>query len=108
MFVYATMFVDVMLFERSKEAPSFTFPCLLSVRRQKTKKTPEILIASQNALLNLLVPLDSDITWHIQPHALEIKVWMGINARVQLSSWDFYGLRRVFNYTSHLHLRLKP
>ncbi|KFZ01885.1 hypothetical protein V500_00579 [Pseudogymnoascus sp. VKM F-4518 (FW-2643)] len=108
MFVYATMFVDVMLFERSKEAPSFTFPCLLSVRRQKTKKTPEILIASQNALLNLLVPLDSDITWHIQPHALEIKVWMGITARVQLSSWDFYGLRRVFNYTSHLHLRLKP
>ncbi|OBT69111.1 hypothetical protein VE03_01358 [Pseudogymnoascus sp. 23342-1-I1] len=107
-FVYATMFVDVMLFERSKEAPSFKFPCLLSVRRKKTQKTPEILIASQNGLLNLLVSLDSDIEWHKQPHTLEIKVWMSITARVQLSSWDFYGLRRVFNYTSHLHLRLQP
>ncbi|KFZ18445.1 hypothetical protein V501_01222 [Pseudogymnoascus sp. VKM F-4519 (FW-2642)] len=107
-FVYATMFVEVMLFERSREAPSFKFPCLLSVRRQKTKKTPEILIASQNALLSLLIPLDSDINWHMQPHALEIKVRMGVTARVQLSSWDFYGLRRVFNYTSHLHLRLQP
>jgi hypothetical protein len=102
------MFVDVMLFERSREAPSFKFPCLLSVRRQKTQKTPEIFIASQNALLNLLVPLDADINWHIQPHALDIKVRMGVTARVQLSSWDFYGLRRVFNYTSHLHLRLQP
>ncbi|OBT71096.1 hypothetical protein VF21_09820 [Pseudogymnoascus sp. 05NY08] len=107
-FVYATMFVDVMLFERASEAPSFKFPCLLSVRRQKTQKTPEILIASQNALLNLLVPLDSDINWQMQPHALEIKVQMGVTAHVQLSSWDFYGLRRVFNYTSHLHLRLQP
>ncbi|KAL5354012.1 hypothetical protein ACLOAV_000097 [Pseudogymnoascus australis] len=108
MFVYATMFVDVMLLERRKEEPSFKFPCLLSVRRKKTQKTPEILIASQNALLNLLVPLDPDINWHTQPHALEIKVLMGITARVQLSSWDFYGLRRVFSYTNHLHLRLQP
>lgn len=108
MFVYATMFVDVMLFERSRETPSFKFPCLLSVRRHKMHKTPEILIASQNGLMNLLVPLDADINWHMQPHAVEIKVRMGITAHVQLSSWDFYGLRRVFNYTSHLHLRMQP
>lgn len=106
--MYATMFVDIMLFEGGKEGPSFKFPCLLTVRRHKRQKIPEILIASQNALLTLVVPLNSDINWHMEPHALEIKVWMAITARVQLSSWDFYGLRRISNHTNHMSLRLQP
>lgn len=97
------MFVDVVLFKGSKEVPSFKFPCLLSVRRPKTQKGPEILIASQNALLTLLVQLDSDVDWHMQPNALEIKVGMGITVRVQFSAWDFYELRRVFNRASHIN-----
>lgn len=113
-FSYGRQFVEATLSSNDNISEAFRFPCVVSVMRDRTDWQIEVVIASQNGLVNISIQPNkklgltwSDVHWETRSHAMRVGLPRGFELHVQFSQEDFQMIWEMYDYTQKLEASLQ-
>lgn len=113
-FSYGRKFVEVTLSSNDDMTEEFRLPCVVSVMRDRTDWQMEVVIASQNGLVNISIQPNkklgltwSDVQWETSSHAMRVRLPRGFEFSVQFSQEDFKMVWEMYEFTQKLEASLR-
>lgn len=113
-FSYGRKFVEATLSSSDDIAEEFRFPCVVSIIRDRTKWQIDVVIASQNGLVNILVQGNeklgltwSDVHWETRSHAMRVALPRGFELYVQFSQEDFKMIWELYDSAQKLEANFR-
>ena len=111
---YGRKFVEVTLSSNDDQSQAFRFPCVASIMRDRTDWQIEVVIASQNGLVNISIQPDkklglswSEVQWEIRSYGMRVGLSRGFELYVQFSQVDFKMIWEMYEYTQKLETSLQ-
>ena len=101
-FNYGSMFVDVVLRSSNDSQKRIHVSCILTILRQKNARESEIVIASQDGQINVIVRSDKrlgptwrDVHWKTDSSAITLRLVDGLDLEIQFQEQNFRSLWRI-------------
>lgn len=114
-FNYGRMFVDVYLSSRDDDSQQYTFPCVMSIIRDRADWYVNAAIASQNELVNIMIQPDKkkgptwdDVEWQVKSFAMQVRLPRGFELDIQFKEADFKMIWNIVKYTRKTEESLHP
>ncbi|KAL8763970.1 MAG: hypothetical protein Q9184_000413 [Pyrenodesmia sp. 2 TL-2023] len=103
-FNYGRVFVEV-IFAHEKTASQTTFPCLLSILRNKEEREITLTVTSQDWQVNLVIQPDEsgalswrDAHWDTSRRCIRLDIRADFQARIQMTEEDFRVVWGIHDY----------
>lgn len=103
-FNYGRVFVEVIL-DHEKTASQTTFPCLLSILRNKEEREITLAVTSQDWQVNLVIQPDEsgalswrDAHWDTSHRCIRLDIRADFQARIQMTEEDFRTVWGIHDY----------
>ncbi|KAK2756116.1 hypothetical protein FQN54_005524 [Arachnomyces sp. PD_36] len=114
-FNYGRMFVDVYLSSSDDDSQQYTFPCVMSIVRDRADWYVIAAIASQNELVNIMIQPDKkkgptwdDVEWQVKSFAMQVRLPRGFELDIQFKEADFKMIWNIVKYTRKTEESLHP
>ena len=114
-FSLGRMFVEVSLSDEEEGSEQFILPCILSALRERKDWQIKLVIASQNALVNINVQTTGkfgttweNVRWRAKQFQILIQLPRKFTLTVQLKEKDFKTLWGIYDYTEKIESSLQP
>lgn len=108
-FYYSRMFVEAVLLEEAA-SQHYRCPVLVSIVRGQKEKEVTVIVASQDASLNLAIQADKtrgptweDVRWQSKHNTIEVKLPRGFMLRLHCSEHEFRTLWGIYDYEKRTH-----
>ena len=105
-FNYGSMFVDVVLRSSDDSQQGVHVSCVLTILRQRTDRELEVVLASQDGQVSLVIQSDRragptwrDVHWKTDTFRILLRLADGLDLDVQFQEQNFRSLWGIYDYT---------
>ena len=114
-FNYGSMFVDVILHSSDSAQGKICSSCVLTILRQRTDRELEVVLASQDGRINLVIqshgergPTWRDTRWQTESHNVVLRLADGLDLEIQFQELNFRSLWGIYDYTRRVRKDMNP
>ncbi|KAL8822471.1 MAG: hypothetical protein Q9191_006793, partial [Dirinaria sp. TL-2023a] len=108
-FNYGSIFVDVVLCSSDDDQARIPLSCVLTILRHRTHRELEVVLASQDGQLNLVIqshrktgPTWRDVRWKTESSDIILTLADGLDLNIHFQEQNFRSLWGVYDYTKRV------